>query len=305
MKAVRIHGYGGREVLVYEDAPRPEPKEGEILVRVRAAGVNPVDWKIRAGLLQSVWEYVFPLTLGFDVAGTVEQVGEGVSGVQTGDAVFANTPGGGYAEYVTFAADLAAPKPLDFVQAASVPVAGLTAWQALFDHGTLEAGQTVLVHAAAGGVGSFAVQFAHWKGARVIGTASGRNLDFVRGLGADEVIDYTAARFEDVAKSVDVVFDTMGGDTQERSWGALKPGGILVSIVDPAAVQSAPAHGARGAFFSAAPNAEQLAEIGRLMEDGLVKTHVETVLPLSEAAQAHELSQSGHTRGKIVLKVAD
>lgn len=307
MKAVQLHGYGGPDVLVYEDAPRPEPKPGEILVRVHAAGVNPVDWKIRAGLLQGVYQFPFPLILGFDVAGTVEQLGKGVSTVQVGDAVFADIPGGAYAEYIAFAAGAAALKPLglDFVQAASVPVVALTAWQALFDHGGLQAGQTVLVHAAAGGVGSFAVQFAHAKGARVIGTASGRNRDFVRGLGADEFVDYTTAKFEDVAQNVDVVFDTMGGETQERSWGVLKPGGILVSIVDPSAGQTAQAHGARGAFFSAASNAEQLAEIGRLLDDGQVKTHVETILPLSEADQAHELSQSGHTRGKIVLKVAD
>ena len=208
--------------------------------------------------------------------------------------------------YVAFPANMAAPKPqtLNFVQAASVPVAALTAWQALFDHGGLQAGQTVLIHAAAGGVGSFAVQFAHAIGARVIGTASARNGDFVLGLGADVFVDYTATRFEDVAREVDVVFDTIGSETQERSWGVLKPGGILVSIVDPSTGQTAQQHGARGAFFSAASNAAQLTEIGRMIDGGQVKTHVETILPLSKAAQAHEMSQSGHTRGKIVLQVA-
>lgn len=307
MKAAQIHGFGGPEVLVYEDAPRPKPNQNEILVRVHAAGVNPVDWKIRSGMFKGGRESAFPLILGFDVSGTVEQLGEGVSNVQVGDPVYANIPGGAYAEYVAFAAQAAAPKPksLDFVQAASVPVAALTAWQALFEHGKLSAGQTVLVHAAAGGVGNFAVQFAHRRGARVIGTASARNHDFVRSLGADEVIDYTTARFEDVAKNVDVVFDTMGGETQERSWGVLKPGGILVSVVNPATGQAAEAHGARGTFFSANSSAEQLAEIGRMIDGGQVKTHVETILPLSEARQAHEMSQSGHTRGKIVLQVAD
>ena len=177
----------------------------------------------------------------------MEQLGEGVSNVQVGDAIYANMRGGAYAEYAVFDAGVAAPKPvsLDFVQAASVPVAALTAWQALFDHGKLLAGQTVLIHAAAGGVGSFAVQFAHAKGAHVIGTASARNHDYLRGLGADEVIDYTTTKFEDVVKDVDVVFDTIGGETQRRSWSVLKPNGILVSIVDP----SAQSHGAQGHSF--------------------------------------------------------
>lgn len=303
MKAAQIHGYGGPDVLVYEDAPRPEPKPGEILLRVHAAGVNPVDWKIRKGLFKGGRDYTFPLILGFDVAGTVEQLGEGVSSVQVGDAVYANMRGGAYAEYVAFEAEAAAAKPasLDFVQAASVPVAALTAWQALFDHGKLEAGQTVLIHAAAGGVGSFAVQFAHAKGAHVIGTASARNHNYLRDLGADEVIDYTTTKFEDVVKDVDVVFDTMGGETQQRSWGVLKPNGILVSIVDP----SAQSHGAQGTFFSAKPDAAQLTEIGRMIDAGQVKTSIETVLPLSEARQAHEQSESGHTRGKIVLQVRE
>lgn len=304
MKAARIHDYGGPEAIVYEDAPRPEPQAGEILVRVHAAGVNPADAKIRSGMFKTNKTRTFPLILGFDVAGVVEQIGDGVSHVGVGDAVYANMRGGAYAEYVAFEANVAAPKPqsLDFVQAASVPVAAVTAWQALFDHGGLQAGQTVLIHAAAGGVGSFAVQFAHDKGARVIGTASARNHDFLRKLGADEVIDYTTTRFEEAVKDVDVVFDTMGGETQARSWGVLKPSGVLVSIVDPATGQAAQARGAQGLFFSASEDAGQLAEIGRLIDAGKVKTSVETVLPLAQARHAHELIESGHTRGKIVLQ---
>ncbi len=306
MKAVRIHAYGGPEVLEYEDAPRPAPQQGEILVRVHAAGINPVDWKVREGYLKDVWPAQFPLILGYDVAGTVEEVGANVTEFAIGDAVFSMIRGGGYAEYAAFPVKDAARKPqtLDFVQTASLPVAALTAWQALFDHAHLEDGQSVLIHAASGGVGHLAVQFAKNKGAHVIATASAHNHDFVRSLGADEVIDYNTTQFEDVVHDVDVVLDTIGGDTQERSWGVLKPGGMLVSIVSPDTEKQAQAHNRRGVNMHAEENAAQLAEIAALADAGKVKPSVERVFPLAETREAQEVSQGGHVRGKIVLQVA-
>lgn len=251
-----------------------------------------------------------PVILGWDVSGIVEEVGSRVKDFQVGDAVYSRpdlTRNGGYAEYIAIrAAEVAAkPKSIDHIAAASVPLAGLTAWQALFDQANLSAGQTVLIHAAAGGVGTFAVQFAKWKGAHVIGTASSRNQDFLHELGIDQVIDYQQTRFEDVVKDVDVVFDTIGGEVQERSWQVLKKGGILVSIVSPPSKESAAKYGVTEKYFFLQPKAAQLTEIAGLIDAGYIKTIVETVLPLNQVQQAHELSQSGHTRGKIVLQVAD
>ncbi len=310
MKAVRIHSYGGPEVSRYEDAPRPEPATGETLVRIQAAAVNPVDWMIRNGYGKEWWRHQMPLTLGCEYAGVVEAVGTGVSHVKPGDEVFGFinlVNNGAYAEFaVAREAEVALkPKSLDFIKAAALPVAALTSWQALFDIGKLVAGQKALIHAAAGGVGSIAVQLAKAKGAVVLGTASARNLDFLRQLGVDQAIDYTAVRFEDVARDVDVVFDTIGGDTQQRSFTALKPGGALVSAVSPPAQEQAAAHGVNAAMVQVQPNAAQLAEIAALADAGKIVPNIETVLPLAEFQRAHELSQSGRTRGKIVLQVQD
>lgn len=310
IKAVRIHAYGGPEQVVYEDAPKPEPAADELLVRVHAAGINPVDWKIRRGYLQKFIPYQLPLTLGWDVSGVVEAVGAAVTDFKVGDEIYSRpdlTRNGTYAEYMVLRASEAAHKPrsLDHIHAAAVPLAALTAWTSLFDAGRLEAGQTVLIHAAAGGVGTFAVQLAKWRGAHVIGTASGRNRDFLQQLGVDEFINYTSAKFEDVARDVDVVFDTVGGETQERSWQVLRPGGILVSVISPPAQEAADQHGVRQAYVFIDPNAARLTEIAGLIDDGKIQPIVETVLPLSAARQAHELSESGHTRGKIVLRVAE
>lgn len=310
IKAVRIHAYGGPEQLVYEDTPKPEPAADELLVRVHAAAINPVDWKIRRGYLQQFIPYELPLILGWDVSGVVEAVGSAVSDFKVGDEIYSRpdlTRNGAYAEYMVLRASEAAHKPrsLDHTHAAAVPLAVLTAWASLFDAGGLEAGQKVLIHAAAGGVGTFAVQLAKWKGAHVIGTASGRNRDFLQQLGVDEFIDYTDARFEDVARDVDVVFDTVGGETQERSWQVLKPGGILVSVISPPAQEAADQHGVRQAYVFIDPNAARLAEVAGLIDEGKIQPIVENVLPLSEVRQAHELSESGHTRGKIVLRVAE
>src|SRR3984893_15921025 len=304
MKAVRIHTYGGPEVLRYEDAPRPVPAAGEVLIKIHAAAVNRVDWKVRAGHLKDMLKYQLPLIPGWDAAGVIEDIGAGVARLKRGDQVYTRpdiSRAGTYAEYITVREPEVAlkPKSLDHVHAAAIPLAALTAWQALFDAGGLSAGQRVLIHAAAGGVGTFAVQFAKWKGAYVIGPASAHNHDFLRGLGADETIDYNGVRFEDKVHDVDLVLDAMAGETQKRSWKKLKADGILVSILG----LEAPPAGARHAQVFVQPNAAQLSEIAKLVDAGRVRALVETVLPLTEARHAQELNETGHTRGKIVLRV--
>jgi NADPH:quinone reductase-like Zn-dependent oxidoreductase len=310
MKAVRIHTQGGPETLVYEDAPRPTPLTNEVLIRVRAASVNPVDWKIRDGYGKEIFNHQMPLILGWDVAGTIEAVGPEVDKFKLGDPVYGYTSllrDGAYAEFIVAKQEEIAVKPasLDFVEAAAVPVAALTAWQAMFDTANLEENQKVLIHAASGGVGSIAVQLAKAKGVYVIGTSSARNAEFVRELGVDEFIDYQATQFETVVHDVDVVLDTIGGDTQVRSFGVLRKDGFLVSIVEPPSEELAAQHGVRSKMVGVLPNGTQLSEIAALIDSGKVKPFVETVLPLSEARQAHEMSKSGRTRGKIVLQVVE
>jgi len=309
MKAIRFHEYGGPEVLRYEDAPKPEAGPGEALVRVHAAGINPLDWKIRAGYLQAMRPYPLPLILGWDLSGVVEANGPGAARFHPGDEVYSRPDigrSGAYAEYIAVREEelAAKPKTLDHVHAAAAPLAALTAWQALFEHGGLAAGQSILLHAAAGGVGSFAVQFAHWKGARVIGTASARHHEYLKGLGCDQAIDYTSTRFEDAVRDVDIVLDTQAGETRARSWQVIRKGGILVSILGPApAPEEAAAHGVRSALFLVRADAAQLMEIAALIDSGQFKVHLEAVFPLAEAARAHELSAGNHVRGKVVLKV--
>jgi NADPH:quinone reductase-like Zn-dependent oxidoreductase len=310
MKSVRIYTHGGPETLVYEDAPRPTPLTNEVLIRVRAASVNPVDWKIRNGYGKDIFNHNMPLILGWDVAGTIEAIGPEVEKFKLADPVYGYTSlfrDGAYAEFIIAKQEEIAAKPasLDFVQAAAVPVGALTAWQALFDTAGLQENQKVLIHAASGGVGSMAVQLAKVKGAYVIGTASARNADFVHELGVDEFIDYQSTQFETVVRDVDVVFDTIGGDTQARSFGVLRKDGFLVSIVEPPSQELAAQHGVRSTMLGVQPNAAQLSEIAALIDSGKVKPFVETVLPLSEAQRAHEMSQSGRTRGKIVLQVVE
>src|SRR5437667_3736745 len=310
MKAVRVHNYGGPEVLRFEDAPRPAPGSGELLIRVHAASVNAIDWKARAGYLKDVFPLPLPYIPGWDVSGVVEAVGFGVTNFKKGDEVYARPDGarngkGTYAEYVVVKETEAAlkPKSIDHVHAAAIPVTALTAWQALLDQAGLSKGQKILIHGAAGGVGSFAVQLAKWKGAHVIGTASGHNQAFLRELGVDEPIDYEKTRFEDVVHDVDVVLDALGGDTQNRSWKVLKKGGILVSIVAPPSAEEAANHSVRSAFMSVHPSSAQLSEIAKLVNARQLKPVVETVLPLSDARRTHELNQTGNARGKTVLKV--
>lgn len=310
MKAVVLRKYGNANNLSYEEVERPSPKDDEILIKVRASAVNPVDWKIRDGLLGEMFGLKLPLILGCEIAGKIEDAGADVKKFKTGDEVFGYISlarNGGYAEFVIAKESEIVKKPqdIDFENAVAIPVGALTSWQAILGAAKLESGQKILIHGAAGGVGSMAVQLAKTKGAYVLATASGKNEEFVKDLGADEIIDYTQTKFETVARDVDVVFDTIGGDTQERSFQVLKKGGFLVSTVSPPSQDSAEKFGIKAEMISVQPNAEQLAEITKLVETGKVKTHVETVLPLSEVKKAHELSESGHTRGKIVLSVAE
>lgn len=308
MKAVRIHEYGGPEVLRYEDAPRPVVKPDEVLIRVHAAGVNPVDWKVREGHVKSMFKYSMPLIPGWDVSGVVQSTGLDTSRLKAGDEVYSRPDiarDGAYAEYIAVRESEVAlkPKSQDHVQAAAVPLAALTAWQALFDTAKIQPGQSLLIHGAAGGVGTFAVQLAKLKGARVIGTASKKNHEFLRSLGADETIDYTTTRFEDVVHGVDAVIDTITGETMERSWQVLKKDGILVSILQPPSPEKAAAHGVRCAHTFVQPSVPQLNEIAKLLDSGKLKVIVEKVFPLWEARAAQDLSQTGHVRGKIVLRV--
>jgi NADPH:quinone reductase-like Zn-dependent oxidoreductase len=310
MKAIRIHNYGGPEALQYEDAPRPQPQTGEVLIHVHAAGVNPIDWKVREGHMKDFWPHKFPLILGWDVSGTVEEVGAGVSRFKIGDDVYSvpdASRDGAYAEYIVVReSELALkPKSLHHIRAAAVPLAALTAWQSLFDTAQLQPGQRVLIHAGSGGVGHFAVQLAKWKGAFVFATASTKNQDLLRKLGVDEPIDYTQQRFEDVARNIDIVLDTLGGETQERSWKVLRQGGILVSLVQPPSEEKAKALGVRATFVAGHPSGAQLAEIAKLIDSGKLAPVIDRILPLSEVRRAHELSQSGHTHGKIALRVSN
>jgi NADPH:quinone reductase-like Zn-dependent oxidoreductase len=311
LKAIRIHGRGGPDHLVYEDAPQPSPGAGEVLVRVYATGVIATEltwvptYETKAG---SVRELPIP---GHDLSGVVEEVGPGVMPLARGSEVYALTAfdrDGAEAEYTIALPSEIAPKPrtLDHVQAAAVPLTALTAWQALFEHAHLVAGQRVLIHGAAGGVGVFAVQLARWAGAHIIATASAHNRDFLRELGANEIIDYTTTRFEDVVQHVDVVFDLVGGDTLQRSWQVITPGGVLVSVVSPRpSFEEAKAYDVRPVWFVVEPNREQLIQIGALIDAGNLRPIVETVLPLSQARQAYEQGSRGHTRGKIVLRVVE
>jgi len=308
MKAARIHAYGSSDVFSYEDAPRPTPGDGDVLIRVHATSVNPFDAAVRAGYLAGYFNYTFPVTLGVDVSGVIEEVGAGVTDFKRGDNVYGRVGimrDGAYAEYVlAHATDVAVkPKSLDHNQSAALPHVTLTAWQALIETANLSAGQTVLIHAAAGGVGHIAVQLARWRGAKVIGTAS-KNLDLLKELGVDEAIDYSKTAFENVVKDVDVVLDLVGDDTQQRSWAVLKPGGIILSTVQAPSEEIAAAHGVRQAFIMTAPPiGKVLSEVARLVENGQVRPVVSTILPLREIRKAHQLIEGKHTRGKIGLQV--
>ena len=308
MKAVVAHEYGAPEVLKFEEVPRPEPKEDEALVRVIASGVNPADPLTLSGKYAREFGTHLPLIPGYDIAGTVEKIGSNVTKLKVGDAVYGYpTFGGGWADYVTVKEwEVAAkPKSLNFGEAASVPMGALTAWQALVDVAKLHAGQTILIHGASGGVGSFAVQIAKARGARVIATASTANQDLLKQLGADVAVDYTKTRFEDVAKDVDAVLDPVGKETLSRSYDVVKKGGMVMSLValpERAELKKREIH---GAAISVHPNAADLAEIAQLIDAGKIKPMVTQVLPLSEAIAAQQQAATHHTRGKVVLRIAD
>jgi NADPH:quinone reductase-like Zn-dependent oxidoreductase len=306
-KVVRIEEFGGPEVLHGAIVPVPVPGPGELLVKVAAAGVNPVDSKIRAGKYPAVQRDKLPYILGRDVSGTVVQCGPSTSHLAEGTKIFA-MPGidrGGYAEYVVVKESEMAPKPgsLDFIEAGGVPLAALTAWQGLFKYAELEKGQRILIHGGSGGVGHFAIQFAKVKGAYVTTTVSGRHAQFVRGLGADVVVDHEKQRFEDETEEVDVVFDLVDGETQERSWQVLKRGGVLVSTLKEPSRERAAERGARACRYTTQESGADLTEIGRLIDAGKVKVVVAKTFPLEEAALAQEFLEQEHPAGKVVLRL--
>ncbi|HEV8191774.1 MAG TPA: NADP-dependent oxidoreductase, partial [Ktedonobacterales bacterium] len=314
MKAAGITDSSGLDALANVDVPRPEPGDGEVLVRVHAAAITPTEvtwsstWKTGAGVYRP-----FPIMSSHEFSGTVAALGHGVTEVALGDVVYGFNhwdQQGAQADYCLARparpAQLA-PKPqsLDFVQAAEVPISALTAWQALFEHGHVTAGQRVLIHGATGGVGAFAVQLAHGKGAHVIATASTSNLDFARQLGADEIVDYTTTRFDAVVRDVDMVLDTVGGETLAQSLNALKPGGVLVAIADEPSQEQAEARGVRAVFFVVEPRQQELVEIGQMIDAGQLRPLVAAVYPLAQVREAYARARAGRMRGKVVLQVVD
>jgi NADPH:quinone reductase-like Zn-dependent oxidoreductase len=308
MKAERVLQFGPPNVIINDDLPRPTPAAGQLLVRVKAAGVGPWDALVREG--KSGLHQPLPLILGSELSGIVEAIGADVSGFKAGDEVYGATNEqftGAYAEYALPAAGMIAQKPrtLNFIEAASAPVVTVTAWQMLFDYAHVTAGQTVLIHGAAGNVGAYAVQLAKQAGLDVVATAGSADLDYIRGLGAERVVDYQTERFEESVAGVDAVLDTVGGDTQQGSLRVLKPGGILVSVVSPVPEATQKRYGVRAAFFYVDVTTARLNQITELFDSGKLVTDVGTVLPLEEARIAHEmLGGAPHKRGKIVLSIA-
>ncbi|AQZ53080.1 NADP-dependent oxidoreductase [Martelella mediterranea] len=305
MKAVVITEYGSNDVVHLVDIDKPSPGAGEVLVKVHAAGVNPIDWKIRGGAGERMG-MPLPIRLGGEFVGTIEALGPGVHSFGHGEAVFGMVHTGAFAEYALAKADNIVRKPsgLDFIQAAALPLAGTTAWQALFDEAGLSAGQRLLVTGGSGGVGSLAVQFAKAKGAHVTAVASARNAQFVRDLGADAFIDYTSGPFEEAASDIDVVLDTVGGESFQRAFKTLRKGGFMVTVVAfPGDEAERFEVGVKRSFT--VPSAPSLSAIADLVEAGKVTPHIDTVLPLAEIRQALALSEAGRARGKIVLTMLD
>lgn len=305
MQAWRIERFGGPDVLRRASLPVPHPGDGEVLVEMRSAGVNPVDLKTREGRYPLVRDDALPFTLGRDVAGLVARCGKGVERWQPGQAVFAfvGQGQGAYAHYVSVDAQaLASPPPtLAIEDAGAVPLAALTAWQGLFDHGKLERGERVLIHGASGGVGQFAVQFAREAGAQVFATGAGESLAQLRALGASEAIDYRTQRFEDVARDIDLVYDLIGGDTQQRSWAVIRHGGALVSTLNEPSQVDASKHGARALRYTARPDGAQLGRIAGLIGRGAVRIDIVASYPFERVPDAFERLAKGHLRGKLVV----
>jgi NADPH:quinone reductase-like Zn-dependent oxidoreductase len=304
---MRFHRFGGPDVIQADAVDPSGPDAGQILIAVRAASVNPVDFKIRSGKYPAVKNDRLPYSPGRDVSGVVLSCGAQATRFKPDDQVFGmvDIHGGGYSEQVVVDERAVTLKPdgLDHAKAAAIPLAGQTAWQGLFRHGGLQAGQSVLIHGGSGGVGHFAVQFAKAKGARVLTTVSTDNVEFARSLGADVVIDYKTQRFEDVALHLDMVFDLIDGETRERSWPLLKRGGILVSTLTAPSEEKAKQHGVRASRYTVEANGTELAEIGALVRDGVVRPHLQRSFPLRSAAEAMAEVEKGHTVGKIVLTV--
>jgi NADPH:quinone reductase-like Zn-dependent oxidoreductase len=310
MQAVRVHQYGGVEQLHVESIPRPQPKTGEVLVRVHAVGVLPADCKTRQGYFKQFRPMTFPYIPGSTFAGVIEAIGEGVTNFQVGQAIFGRTNNGASAEYLTAAIETIALKPdaISFAEAATISGGATTAWSALFDNADLQAGQKVLIHAAAGGVGLFAVQFAKWKGAHVTGTASANNVDFVQSLGAEQIIDYHAVNFEDGIQDMDVVFDAVGGDTTDRSMKVLKRGGILVSLLGQPDQAKAAQYGIRAISNSVTqpyPSTHLLETIAQMIAEGIIQTVIAETFSLAAVRPAHERVETGHSRGRVILQIAD
>jgi NADPH:quinone reductase-like Zn-dependent oxidoreductase len=305
MKAIQAHDYGGPEVLGLEQAQLPQPNADQVLIKLKAAGVNPADWKYRSGAYKQFMPLQFPWTPGMEGSGIIEVVGANVTTFKQGDEVYGIVTGG-YAEYAIAKASEIQPKPhgLTFEEAASVPVGALTAWGAVIDAAQVDLGQRVLVHGAAGGVGAYAVQLARWKGAYVTGTASARNLEFAKSLGVEDVIDYQAVPFETVVHDIDVVIDTVGGDLPERSFQVLHSGGIFVTVAARLAEDAGQAQKVKAVGAGRAP-AENLKQISELIEAKQLKPVTGALFPLAKAREAHELSQMGHGRGRIILQIGN
>jgi NADPH:quinone reductase-like Zn-dependent oxidoreductase len=308
MKAVVIERYGGTEELKHTIVDKPEVKDNDILIEIFAASVNPVDWKIREGYLQEKIQYDFPVILGLDAAGVVKEVGKNVRRFKPGDDVFTRpdiTRDGTYAEYVAVDESLVAKKPenLSFEEAASIPLVGLTAWQCLVDFAEINKDDKVLIHAGSGGVGSFAVQLAKAFGAWVATTCSTKNVDFVQSLGADKVINYEQEDFAGIVDNMDVVFDTIGGEVHEKSYGVLKEGGRLVSITAPPNKELAGPKHIKDGYIFLEPSGKDLAKIGELLEKEEIRPIIGKVMKLADIKEAHKLSESHHAKGKIVLEI--
>jgi alcohol dehydrogenase len=310
MRAAQINDYGGKEVLqTVDNAERPAPKDGQVLVEVHAAGVNPFDWKLRTGFMKDFIPLNLPATLGGDFAGIVSELGEGVSSLKVGDEVYgqANAAGGvgSFAEFTPVLASQAAlkPKTADFITAAAIPLAAVSAYQALVEHGRLKDGQRVLIHGAAGGIGSFALQLAKHLGAYVAATVSSEDVGFAKELGADEVIDYKSQKFEELLKDYDLVFDTIGGETNKKSYQVLKSGGILVSMIEQPDEELIKRYGVKAISQQSKPTPEKLQKIAQLVDESVLKVNVDKVFPLEQAGEALAYLEEGHPRGKVVIQV--
>jgi NADPH:quinone reductase-like Zn-dependent oxidoreductase len=308
MKAVQINEFGNINVLALNNIKIPTPADNEVLIKVKAAAVNPVDWKIREGNLQPLLNHELPLTLGWDVAGEVVAIGTDVTSLNVGDAVYSRpniTKNGSYAQYQAVAADEVAIKPssLSWQEAAGMPLAALTAWQSLYEHAALKAGDRVLIHGGSGAVGQFAIQLAKLSNAIVYTTTSSTNTDLVLGLGADYAIDYRKEDFSTL-KDIDVVLDTIGGETQENSWKTLKKCGHLVSIAQTPAETSATQHDVSASFCFIQPNREQLEKLAELADAGQLKVNIDSEFGLDQVSEAHTRSETGRAQGKIIINVS-